>query len=195
MQLLSTVIPIEQIMLVTFKINHALTKPGEKAFIVGKSVKLGNWIVSQISFSIGFNYFLMSPPSSREAKFRIPDNSINFEIPLSYLFLIPLSPMILIIFWSLLEWERPSAKDHPSIVSCLDLNSGGWCEIVWGIRSNKIQIHHHEWGKLPSIFNKDYNPFPRHYRPNTHFGKMVMTIAQSTYPRISHPCIKVITWS
>jgi len=31
-------------MLVTFKINHALTKPGEKAFIVGKSEKLGNWI-------------------------------------------------------------------------------------------------------------------------------------------------------
>lgn len=38
-------------MLVTFKINHALTKPGEKAFIVGNSAKLGNWIVSRFSFS------------------------------------------------------------------------------------------------------------------------------------------------
>ena len=35
-------------MQVTFKINHALTKPGEKAYIVGKSQKLGNWIVSHL---------------------------------------------------------------------------------------------------------------------------------------------------
>lgn len=31
-------------MLVTFKIKHALTKPGEKAFMVGNSLDLGNWI-------------------------------------------------------------------------------------------------------------------------------------------------------
>jgi hypothetical protein len=33
-------------MLVTFKIKHALTKPGEKAYIIGNSDQLGNWIVS-----------------------------------------------------------------------------------------------------------------------------------------------------
>ena len=31
-------------MLVTFKIRHALTKPGEKAYIVGNSEQLGKWI-------------------------------------------------------------------------------------------------------------------------------------------------------
>lgn len=33
-------------MLVTFKIRHATTKPGESAFIVGNTEEFGNWIVS-----------------------------------------------------------------------------------------------------------------------------------------------------
>ena len=35
-------------MLVTFKIRHATTKPGESAFIVGNTDEFGNWIVSTI---------------------------------------------------------------------------------------------------------------------------------------------------
>jgi hypothetical protein len=33
-------------MLVTFKIRHATTKPGESAYIVGNTDEFGNWIVS-----------------------------------------------------------------------------------------------------------------------------------------------------
>ena len=41
-------------MLVTFKIRHATTKPGESAYIVGNTDEFGNWIVSNQSLFLCF---------------------------------------------------------------------------------------------------------------------------------------------